>query len=420
MKNVKSGDHVAVIGGGVIGALSAWNLVEAGCRVTIVDRQTFGAACSHGNCGYVSPSHVFPLCQPGAITNALKTMFRSNSPIRVKPRFSMDFATWFWKFAWQCNRKSMLETGRARHELLQSSKREYQKLIDAESIACEWQEVGLLFVFDHDREFQAYGKVDSLLRREFGVTAKPYAGDELVALEPAIKPGFGGGWHYEGDCHLRPDLLMSQIKNLLLRRGVKIQESFPVDHFAREANQARSIMAGTESIEADHFVVATGAMTPFLNEHLGMKVPIEPGKGYSLTMPKPSVMPKIPIIFEDSHVAITPMQSKYRIGSTMEFVGYDTSINPARVELLRTAAAKYLHEPYCEPVEETWYGWRPMTWDGKPVIDRSPAMQNVWIAAGHNMLGLSMAAGTGRLLKELMFGEPTHIESTPFSAQRFC
>ena len=172
-------------------------------------------------------------------------------------------------------------------------------------------------------------------------------------------------------------------------------------------------------IEAQHFVVDTGAMTPFLNQHLGVAIPIEPGKGYSLTMPTSEKMPTLPIIFDNSHVAVTPMGNKYRIGSTMEFAGYDTSIKPERLELLKTSAEKYLHQPHSDPVEEEWYGWRPMTWDGKPIIDQSPAMKNVWIAAGHNMLGLSMATGTGRLLKELMLGEQPHIDPTHFSASRF-
>lgn len=417
--NAKSGDHVAVIGGGIIGAMCGWNLLNAGCKVTIVDRDRFGAACSHANCGYISPSHVLPLCQPGAITKTLKAMFKSNSPFRVKPRMSTDFFSWFWNFARRCNHSDMMKAGQGRHALLQSSKEEYQKLVAEHGIECEWKEVGLLFVFDRAKEFEHYGKTDLLLREHFGVAATPYAGDKLCELEPAIKSGFGGGWHYEGDCHVRPDKLMSSLKEKLIARGANIIEQFNVDHFAKESNVAKSILSGTQTIEADHYVVASGAMTPFLNQHLGMKIPIEPGKGYSLTMPTPERMPRIPIIFEDSHVAITPMETKYRIGSTMEFVGYDTSINEQRLSLLRTAAAKYLHDPYCDPIEETWFGWRPMTWDGKPIIDRSPAMKNVWIAAGHNMLGLSMGAGTGRLIKEMMFGEPTHIEPSHFAAARF-
>ncbi len=413
------GDRVVVIGGGVIGAMCAWNLSAAGCQVTIVDRDRFGAACSHGNCGYVSPSHIFPLCQPGAISKTMRTMVKPNSPFAVKPRFSKSFASWFWNFARRCNHKDMMSAGQGRHALLQSSKQLYQQLIHDEEIDCEWQEVGLLFVFDHEKEFEAYRKTDTLIRENFGVAATPYDGQQLVELEPAIKPGFGGAWHYEGDCHLRPDKLLSQLREKMEQRGVEFVEHFSVESFVLENGDARTIVGQEQSIDADYFVVATGAMTPFLNQHLGFKVPIEPGKGYSLTMPKPARMPRIPIIFEDSHVAITPMRSKYRIGSTMEFVGYDTSINPKRLQLLKTAAEKYLHDPYCEPIEETWFGWRPMTWDGKPIIDRSPAMKNVWIAAGHNMLGLSMAAGTGRLIKELMLSEEPHIDPSHFAASRF-
>ena len=103
----------------------------------------------------------------------------------------------------------------------------------------------------------------------------------------------------------------------------------------------------------------------------------------------------------------------------MEFVGWDTTIHQRRLNLLTEAAQKYLHDPMCKPIEETWYGWRPMTWDGKPIIDRSPAMSNVWIAAGHSMLGLSMAPATGRLLRELMTGQPTHLDASHFRASRF-
>lgn len=412
-------DHVAIVGGGVIGAMCAWNLSKVGLQVTVVDRGKFGAACSHGNCGYVSPSHVLPLPQPGAIQKTLFGMMKRHSAFAIKPRMEKGFASWFWNFSRRCNHKDMMSAAAGRHAILESSQRLYKELIAEEKIGCEWQEVGLLFVYDKAKDFEKYGQTDELLRKHFGVGATPYDGKQLVELEPAIKPGFGGAWHYEGDCHMRPDKLLSQLREKMEARGVTFVEDFPVEQFARENGNACAISGNGKTIEADHFVVATGALTPFLNEHLGMKVPIEPGKGYSLTMPKPDRMPRIPIIFEDSHVAITPMKSKYRIGSTMEFVGYDTSIKPERLQNLRTAAEKYLHDPHCDPIEEQWYGWRPMTWDGKPIIDRSPAMGNVWIAAGHNMLGLSMATGTGRLVKELMLQEKPHIDPSHFSAARF-
>ena len=167
------------------------------------------------------------------------------------------------------------------------------------------------------------------------------------------------------------------------------------------------------------FVVAAGAWTPLLNEHLGCRVPIQPGKGYSLTMPRPAVCPKIPLIFPETRVAVTPFQSGYRLGSTMEFAGYDESIRPERLQLLKDGATAYLQEPYCEPVQEEWFGWRPMTYDSLPIIDRSPKYENVMIAAGHNMLGLSMAPATGKLVAELVEGTSPHIDPKPYRVSRF-
>ncbi|MGD0044726.1 MAG: FAD-binding oxidoreductase [Isosphaeraceae bacterium] len=174
-----------------------------------------------------------------------------------------------------------------------------------------------------------------------------------------------------------------------------------------------------DRLTADTFVIATGAWTPTLNLELSGKVPIQPGKGYSLTMPRLSIFPSIPVIFPETRVAVTPFQSGYRIGSTMEFSGYDTTIDPGRLQLLRDGAAPYLREPECEPIEERWYGWRPMTWDSLPIIDRSPAMDNVVIAAGHNMLGLSMAPATSKLVAGLLGGYEPFLDPRPYRISRF-
>ena len=411
-------ETVVVIGGGVIGTMCAWYLHQAGQSVTLVDRDAFGAACSHGNCGYVSPSHILPLPQPGAISTTLKAMLGRNSPLSIKPRLSPSLWSWLWNFSRRCNREDMLEAATGRHLLLQSSKQLYQQLISEQKLECEWQERGILFVFNSASEFEEYAHTNEMLTDMFGVTATPYEGQKLVQLEPALKEGLGGAWHYEGDCHLRPDKFLSQMRKQLESGGVEIVEQFSVNAFHSENGRARAVSDGQRVLEADRFVVATGALTPFLNTHLGCQIPIQPGKGYSLTMPQPKRGPTYPMIFEEHRVAITPMQSKYRIGSTMEFAGYDTSINRKRLQLLRTSAAHYLHEPDCEPIEEEWFGWRPMTWDGKPFIDQSPAMKNVWVAAGHNMLGLSMATGTGKLIQELMLEEQPHIAPAHYSISR--
>jgi D-amino-acid dehydrogenase len=417
--NQAAGDSVIVVGGGVVGAMCAWYLSQAGMDVTIVEKNKFGSGCSHGNCGYVSPSHILPLTQPGAVKKTLRGMLNSNSAFKVKPRMSMGFFKWFWNFARRCNHKNMMDSAAGLHAILQSSRQLYDELINGHDIQCEWQSKGLFFVFDTEKEFNDYKTTNELLTDNFGVSAKPYPCDQLIEMEPALKPVFAGAWFYDCDSHIRPDLLMSSMKNKLTERGVTIIENANVTGFVKQQGRAVAVQTDRDSIAAKHIVVATGAWTPFLNDHLGCKIPIEPGKGYSITMPTPARMPKYPMIFETTHVAVTPMQSKYRIGSTMEFVGFDSSINRKRIELLKTSAAKYLHEPYCEPIEEQWYGWRPMTWDSKPIIDRCPALANVWIAAGHNMLGLSTATATGLLITELITDQSPHIDPTHFAIARF-
>jgi D-amino-acid dehydrogenase len=187
----------------------------------------------------------------------------------------------------------------------------------------------------------------------------------------------------------------------------------------REQSRARAIQTSQGELTADAFVVATGALTPLLNTHLGCKIPIQPGKGYSITMPRPALCPTYPMIFEEHRVAVTPMKSGYRIGSTMEFAGYDATLNRRRLSLLKEGAKHYLREPYGDPVEEEWFGWRPMTPDSLPIIDRSPAYANVVIAAGHNMLGLSMAPATGKLVAEMLCGERTHIDLSAYAVSRW-
>jgi D-amino-acid dehydrogenase len=421
MQMNRTGDFekIVIVGGGVIGGMCAWYLRAHGFQVTVVDRDRFGAACSHGNCGYVSPSHILPLTQPGAIGTALKSLLRRNSPLRIKIGLSPARWKWFWKFSRHCNYQDMMQSAAGRHLLLQSSQSLYKQLIADQKLDCEWQERGLLFVFSDARHFDHYAHTNRLLNENFGVSATPYDARQMVELEPALKPGLGGAWHYEGDCHLRPDKLMSSLRAKLETLGVKFVDHFPVDQFHRERSMASAISSGNQSIDGDAFVVATGSMTPFLNQQLGCNIPIQPGKGYSLTMPQPRLMPRIPMVFEQHRVAITPLNTKYRIGSTMEFAGYDTSIDRKRLNLLKTAAEIYLHDPHTTPVEEEWYGWRPMTWDGKPIIDRAPVMKNVWIAAGHNMLGVSMATGTGKLISEWISGQQPHIDLHHYSLARF-
>jgi D-amino-acid dehydrogenase len=410
--------RVIVVGGGVIGAACAYYLAKAGRQVTVLDRGAFGMGCSHGNCGFVCPSHVLPLPGPGAVRKAVAAMLHRNGPLSIKPGLNFSLWGWLLKFARRCREDRMLEAARARFALLQSARVLYDELVAEEALDCEWETRGLLFLFLRHAVLDEFGHTVDLVQNYFGIRAQRYEGDDVAALEPAVKPGLAGGWHYEGDAHLRPDKLMIAWRGVLDRLGVEIRENTEVRGFVREDGLARTVETAEGNEPADTVVVAMGAWTPFLNRALGCRVPIQPGKGYSITMGRPSVCPSIPMVFEEHRVAAAPMRSGYRLGSTMEFAGYDTTLRPERLALLKEAAVQYLREPCGEPVEEEWYGWRPMTFDGIPFIDRSPTMENVFVAAGHNMLGVSMAPATGKLVAELVGGETPHLDPMPYSFAR--
>ena len=410
---------VIVIGGGVVGATSAYYLSRAGWKVTVIDRASLGSACSHGNCGYVSPSHVLPLAEPGAVRRALKSMLSDSSPFHIKPRFDPALWTWLLSFAVRCNRRKMLESATAIQAILNSSVKLYQQLLIDEHIDCDWQDRGLLFVFLTRGEMEHYAETDRLLTDTFCCPTTRYDGDALVQLEPALKPGLAGAFHYACDKHLRPDRLMHAWREVLDRCGVTVVENTTVGGFRTEAGKARAVETSNGDIAADSFVLATGVWTPLFESQLGCHLPIQPGKGLSITMPRPAICPKVPMMFHEHRVGVTPFRDGYRLGSTMEFAGYDETINPRRLALLSAGARHYLQEPTAEPIEETWYGWRPMTPDSRPIIDRSPALKNVIIAAGHNMLGLSMATGTGKLVSELLSEITPHIDPRPYASTRW-
>lgn len=418
---VNSGQKpIVVVGGGVVGAACAYYLAELGSRVVLIDQGTFGKACSHGNCGYVSPSHILPLCRPGAVLSSLKTLFSRNSPFKIRARFDMKMWWWFLRFAMRCNHANMVEAGHARHALLSSSRRLYQEMIDDGRLeGCEWEEVGLMFVHSDREHFESFESVNQLIEKEFGTSFERLDKAELLQREPALREVVCGAWLYEGDAHLRPHLLMKSWQSLLAERGVEIREHCEFLDLESAGNNATAIQTNQGRIEADQVIFATGAWSRMIQQKLKARIPVEPGKGYSITMQRPELCPKHPMLFEDHRVGISPTSSAFRIGSTMEFAGYDDSLREDRLQLLTDTAKFYLHDPIQNPSIERWYGWRPMSCDEIPLVGRVPHYGNVWLGAGHGMLGLSMATATGKLISEMMTGQTPHIDPYPYRPSRF-
>lgn len=403
----------------MVGAACAYHLAKAGRPVTVIDRAAFGDGCSHANCGYVCPSHVLPLAAPGALWSTFKAALRRNAPVRVRLGVVLRDLGWFLGFARRCTRARMMAAAGAIRGLLTSSRRLYDDLIREERVECEWETKGLLFVFRSAHAMDHYAATDRLLREQFNTPARRLDGAALTALEPALRPGLAGGWLYEGDAHLRPDRLMGELRRVLVELGVEIREHCAVTGLIRREGRAAGVRTDAGEVAARDVVVAAGAWTPQLRRELGCRVPIQPGKGYSITYARPTAGPVLPMIFEEDRVAVTPFRSGFRIGSTMEFAGYDERLNPDRLAYLTDAAAGYLRELPAEPATDRWWGWRPMTPDGLPIIGPVPELPNAWLATGHNMLGLSMAPATGKLVAELVTGERPHLDPAPYAVTRF-
>jgi D-amino-acid dehydrogenase len=412
-------ESVVIVGGGVIGLSCAHYLRDMGYAVTVIDRNTIGGGCSHANCGYIAPSHVLPLTEPGMVGMAIRSMFKRDSPFKVKPRLSLSLMRFMLGFARRCNHRDMLAGGRALQPLLEASMASYKELVQYPQIQCEWNPNGMLYVFGSNRALDHFGQIDALITREFGTAAAPIDASGLTQMEPALRDGLAGGYFYDCDATLRADRLNSSWRAWLEERGVTFIERCQMSELIREGDRLRAIHTSSGELAADQFVFAIGARSADIAAQLRCRIPVQPGKGYSITMDRPDPCPTHSMLFPESRVGVTPYQGAYRLGSMMEFVGFDESIAPHRISLLRLGVEPYLKAPHMPHEHEQWFGFRPMTPDTLPIIGPVPRCPNGYLATGHNMIGLTLAPVTGRLIAEMISGSQTVVDPTPYSVDRF-
>jgi D-amino-acid dehydrogenase len=411
---------IGIIGGGIIGLSSAYYLAKAGHQVTIIEQSDLKDGCSFGNAGMIVPSHIIPLAAPGMISKGIRWMFNSTSPFYVKPRLNGDLIKWGYHFYKSSTKEHIAKAAPALKEISLLSKTMYQQLSKELPFDFGYQERGLLMLYQ-TKETEYEEAETAALANKHGVEAHVISASEVQALEPDVKVSARGGVYFPGDAHLTPQQLVNQLIGYLKAKGVTFYTSTTVTDFLQENGKLKSIVTDKGEYSFDEVVIATGSWSGIMTSKLDISLPMQAGKGYSFTMQNVVKNVRVPSIFLEARVAVTPMGSALRFGGTMEITGVDHSISMNRVKGIVDAIPKYYPEMNVQMPQqnEIWHGLRPCSPDGLPYIGRSKKITNLILATGHSMMGLSLGPGTGKLVSEIMDGKPTSINLSAFDPERF-
>ena len=410
--------HVVVIGAGVIGLSVAHECLRRGHRVTVIERSRMQRGASFGNAGMIVPSHFIPLAAPGMVALGLKWMWNPESPFYIRPRPSWDLVLWALRF-WKASTRAHVERSAPLLRDLHFASREiYARLAEEEDFGFVKKGLLMLCKTAHALDEEAQTAATA---RELGVPAEILDAQQTAALDPHVTMDIAGAIYFPKDCHLQPERYVAVLERRIGAAGGELRFDADVTGWRRDGARLAAVETTDGEIAGDEFVLAGGAWSSGLAGGLGLRLPMQAGKGYSVTLPQPVELPQICSILTEARVAVTPMGGALRIGGTMEIAGMDERINLRRVEgILRSLPLYYprFRREHFEGVEP-WQGLRPCSPDGLPYLGRTRAAENLIVATGHAMMGLSLAPITGQLAGQIADGEPPRFDLRLLSPDRF-
>ncbi len=410
---------VVVVGGGVAGLCTAYYLRRRDVDVTVLESRIVGsrAAASYGNGGWITPAQAGPLPEPGLTLYGMRALLSADSALYFRPSYLPRLIPWLMRFWTYCNKRDH-ERGWA--AIARLGERVFT-LVDemaADGVEFELYKQGMICATAGRQEAQ---KVLDALEpmREFGfrLPSELLVGDDLHALEPALSDRVQAGFQVEQQWHVRANTFTEGLARRVRELGAEIVEEAEVHAFDRDGHSVRSVQTAKGDFAGDAFLLAAGSWTTPLVRKLGVRIPMQPGKGYTFLL-QPAVMPRHGILFADIHAGASPLSDRLRISGTMEFSGYNLELDRRRIDNVFRLAQGYLRLE--QPTyENAWAGLRPMVADGLPILDRARPYTNAYLATGYSMLGMTLSQPAGERMAEMIHTGRTPDVFEPFRIDRF-
>jgi D-amino-acid dehydrogenase len=412
--------HTIIVGGGIIGLCSAYYLQKEGHTVTIIERGDITDGCSFGNMGYMSPSHFVPLASPGIISEGIKYMLSSSSPFYIKPRLNLELIQWAWHFYKNSTAAHVKRAAPHLNNILQLSRNLINDMRTEIGDSFDMEAKGCFMMCKQqktlDHEFHLADDAEKL-----GLVVQRMNAAQVQALETDVEIDVAGAVLFKDDCHFDPGKLMVTLKSYLEKKGVQFQLNSTVSGFEKNGSSVNAVFTNNGKFNCDNLVIATGSWIPAVSKMLGIHLLLQPGKGYSYTYDNVEKNIKYPAILVDGRCAITPWGNRLRIGGTMELSGINNKVLIKRMQGIYDSAKNFYPGLKIDfpPADKIWNGLRPVTPDGLAYIGRTAEYNNVVIAGGHAMLGISQGTGTGLLVSQLLQNKKTEIDISAFDLKRF-
>jgi len=413
-------EKIIIVGGGVNGLCAAYYLQKKNYAVTVIDSGDISDNCSFGNMGFLSPSHFIPLASPGVVAEGLKHMLSSTSPFYIKPRLNLSFLQWALKFYKNSSQKVVEKNAPHLSELLNLSRRLMNEIRDEIGDVFDMEEIGCMMMCHEQKTYEEELKVADTAEK-FGLVVERLNREELQKHEPDVELDIYGAVLFKDDAHIHPGKFMIAMKNYLEKKGVDFQLNTTVTGFKKKGKKIEEVITDKGTFSGKEIILSAGSWLPQLAKMLGITLLLEGGKGYSYTYDYVEKNIRYPAILVDGRCAITPWKHQLRIGGTMEFSGINHKILINRMRGIYNSIKLFYPGLKIDfpPKDKIWTGLRPVTPDGLPYIGEAGNFNNLLVAGGHAMLGISEGAGTGKIISDIVDKRSTSIDISAFKVDRF-